>query len=76
MTDNVVIFDKPYSDEKIAEGRAIQWAVVSGACNWCKYLPQCEKDENFEFPPDAPCMLKKLEFLSGAKMDGERKNRG
>lgn len=65
MKSNVVIFDKPYSAEKIAEGRAVQWAVVNGACNMCKHLQQCESDNKFEFPQNAPCMIKKVDFLKG-----------
>lgn len=63
MKSNVVIFDKPYSKDKIAEGRAVQWAVVNGVCNRCKYLSQCESDNNFEFPQNAPCMIKKSDYL-------------
>jgi len=53
---NIVIFDKPYSDEKIKEGLRIQQAVITGKCNKCGYLPRCETDSNFVFPKDAPCM--------------------
>ncbi len=67
MKSNVVIFDKPYSKDKIAEGRAIQWVVVNGVCNECKHLQQCENDNNFEFPKNAPCMIKKLEFMKGGE---------
>lgn len=59
---NVVIFDKPYSEDKIAEGMAVQWAVLSGACNECKYLKQCSNDSGFVFPENAACMEKKAEF--------------
>lgn len=65
MKSNVVIFDKPYSEDKIAEGRAVQWAVVNGDCNWCKHLQQCERDNNFKFPQNAACMIKKAEFMKG-----------
>lgn len=65
MKVHVIVFDRPYSDEKIAEGRAVQWAVVNGVCNKCKYLSQCESDNNFEFPQNAPCMIKKADFLKG-----------
>ena len=65
MKSNVVIFDKPYSEDKIAEGRAVQWAAVSGACNRCNHLQKCENDNNFEFPQNAPCMIKKSELLKG-----------
>ena len=63
MESNAVIFDKPYSAEKIAEGKAVQWAVFSGSCNKCKHLKQCVSDNSFVFPQNAPCMVKKAEFL-------------
>lgn len=67
MKSNVVIFDKPYSENKIAEGRAIQWAVVNGICNECKHLRECENNSNFKFPHNAPCMIKKSELLKGGE---------
>ena len=67
MSDNVVVFDKPYSKDKIAEGRAVQWAVVNGACDKCKYLPQCESNNNFVFPQNAPCMIKKGKLMKGGE---------
>ena len=63
MTGYVTVFDKPYSDEKTAEGLAISWAVNTGACDRCRYLAQCEMDDSFVFPQDAPCMKKKAEIL-------------
>lgn len=63
MSNSVIVFDKPYSSDKIAEGRAIQWAVVSGACNKCDYLRRCENDVFFKFPQNAPCMIKKSKLL-------------
>lgn len=65
MPNSAVFFDKPYSADKIAEGRAIQWAIVSGACNKCDYYRKCEKDVFFKFPQNAPCMIKKTVFLRG-----------
>ncbi len=57
-----VLFDKPYSADKIAEALAVQWAVVNGACDNCMYLENCASNKNFKFPQDALCMLKKGEF--------------
>lgn len=65
MNNNVVIFDKPYPSEKIAEGRAVQWAFNSGACNNCNYVQQCETDNKFKFPKNSACMIKKAEILKG-----------
>lgn len=61
--NNVVILDKTYSADKIAEGRAIQWAIFSGTCDKCEHLGQCSNDKSFVFPQNAPCMKKKSEFL-------------
>lgn len=63
MQTNICIFDKPYSKDEIAEGRAIQWAVISGACNVCKYLTECTRNRDFVFPEKAACMKKKAEYL-------------
>jgi len=63
MPNEMIIFDKPYTPEKIAEGRAIQWAVVSGACNKCKHKKQCENDSDFAFPQNTPCMKKKNKLI-------------
>jgi hypothetical protein len=56
-------------NEKIAEAGAVSWAVWSSACNSCRYLPQCESDDSFRFPNDAPCMKIKAEMLKGADHD-------
>ena len=54
---NVIIFDQPYSQEKIKEAVGINLAaVLTGACDLCRYLPRCECDESFKFPKDAACM--------------------
>ena len=63
MNNNVVMFDKLYSADEIAEGRAVQWAVITGACTKCKYLKTCANEIDFEFPKNAPCMEKKEELL-------------
>ena len=60
---NVTIFDRPYPADKQAEGMAVQWAVVSGACDKCQYLKRCESDAAFVFPAMAACMVRKNEIL-------------
>lgn len=65
MDKDTVIFDKPYSKEKNAEGLGVNWALITGACNACKFLEQCSTDRDFEFPNYAPCMVKKTEILKG-----------
>ena len=62
---NVVIFDKPYSADKQAEGLAISEAVVNGWCNKCRLRYRCECDPDFVFQPDCPCMVRKKEILAG-----------
>lgn len=60
---NATIFDRPYPADKQAEGMAVQWAVVSGACDKCKYLKRCENDAAFVFPSAADCMVRKNKIL-------------
>lgn len=64
MKEIITIFDKQYPDEKNAEGLAISWAVNSGACDRCRWLVDCENDDSFRFPKEAPCMKKKAEWLN------------
>lgn len=64
---NVTIFDKPYSAEKMAEGRAVSLAVVSGACNRCKYRRECENNGKLIFPSEAWCMEEKAKILEGMR---------
>lgn len=63
MQTNICIFDKPYSSDLIAEGCAIQWAVINGSCNVCQYLKECKNNRDFVFPEKAACMKKKAEFI-------------
>ncbi len=63
MPENTVVFDRAYSADKIGEGRAIQWAVMSGECEKCKNLYECEHNRRFKFPKRAACMKKKAELL-------------
>ncbi|MBQ3006783.1 MAG: hypothetical protein IJD78_04390 [Clostridia bacterium] len=72
---NILIFDKPYPPDLIAEGQAIQWAVMSGACDRCSHRYECEHNRNFKFPKRADCMKKKAELLKKMKSpltDGNR----
>lgn len=63
MKTNIILFDRPYPPDLIAEGQAIQWAVTSGACNECKNEYECEHNRNFKFPKRAACMQKKAELI-------------
>lgn len=51
-----VIFDKPYSPEKIREGIGVNRAFAAGDCDRCQHLAQCENDRSFKFPQDAACV--------------------
>ena len=53
--------------EKILEGLAIGWAVVSGECSKCPYYKRCSADEAFCPPADSWCMKKKKELLETQK---------
>lgn len=59
----------------ITEARAVQWAVMSGACDRCNHRYECEHNRNFKFPKRADCMKKKAELLKKMKTpltDGNR----
>lgn len=66
----VTLFDCAYPADLQAEGQAVSWAVVSGACDKCQHLTVCiNSDGNTWRPPDtAACMVRKAEIL--AKMGG------
>ncbi len=61
---NAVILDKPYSSDKVAEAIALAGAVMDGECAACAYLHQCESDQNFKYPDNAPCMIRKYGILA------------
>lgn len=65
--DNIVIFDKPYSLEKQAEGMAVVEAVVKGWCENCCLRFRCECDPDFVFQPVCPCTIRKKELLEEMK---------
>lgn len=62
----IAVLDKNIPKGKMTEAMAIQRAVISGACNKCQHLKQCEKDETFKFPKDAECM-KIMRILNNSK---------
>ena len=53
--------------DQLSERRAIKealyWAVSQGVCNYCDHSPKCEKYQDDEFPINAPCMVKKRDYL-------------
>lgn len=73
--DNITIFDRLYPMDKQAEGMAVHWAVVSGACDSCSNRLPCENwtpDSPMVFPPPgAACATKKAEILRQLSGEGE-----
>jgi len=60
MNKHVVMFDKAYSPEETAEGLAVHWAAITGACSSCKHYGICTSDLGQlwkTMPHDAPCMV-------------------
>ncbi len=64
---NVLIFDRPYPPEKTAMMRAVNWAILTGACNKCRHRRKCSISDKLKFPKRAPCMKKKAEYLEAKK---------
>ena len=60
---HITLFDKQYPVDKQAEGIAIHEAVVSGECNRCGFLTQCENEDTFIPPVFAWCSRRKTEIL-------------
>lgn len=61
--NHITLFDGVYSAEKQAEGLSISEAIVSGKCNNCTFLKECESNENFKFPESAWCYKRKVKIL-------------
>jgi hypothetical protein len=63
--NHITMFNKPYSEDKIAEGLAISYAVQNGICHKCEYKFYCTSNHVFEFPENAPCMHIKRKIRRG-----------
>lgn len=59
----ITMFDQPYPADKQYEGRAVSWAIATGACFSCRHLLRCSNDRSFVFPSSAACMKKKAELM-------------
>lgn len=51
------------TEEKQAEGLAVAWAAISGACEECKDSFRCCTNVQFRPGEDAPCTKRKKEIL-------------
>ena len=59
------MFDKPYSEDKRAEGMAIAQSIITGECNKCSYMNECSSNPEFKFPENAACMKRKIRIERG-----------
>ena len=71
---HITLFDRPYPQDKQAEGIAIHLAVVEGHCDKCCFLTQCSTRDDFKMPPFSWCMVKKAEILKNLSrpLEGEK----
>ena len=69
---HVAMFDRPYPEDKQAEGLAIYQAVVEGHCDKCGFFSQCSTQDDFKFPEFAWCMRRKTEILANARKEDAR----
>ena len=60
---NVLLFTQQLTADRQAEGLAVHWAVMTGKCNQCDYLPRCCSDSSFKLPKDSFCIKKKEKIL-------------
>jgi hypothetical protein len=63
---NIVLFDKPYPRDKMVQGLGVSYAVATGKCGKCEYLPECETNSSFVLPDNAACMVCAALLLGGA----------
>lgn len=68
---HVTVFDKAYPPEVLAEGLAVNEAVVLGECDKCEFLKQCLLDNTFRPPVFAWCSRRKAELLAAQRCGGE-----
>lgn len=61
--NHITLFDGVYSTENQAEGISISEALANGECNDCKFLKECQSNENFKFHESAWCYQRKMEIL-------------
>ncbi len=54
----ITMFSPNMSKEDINFGLIIQEAILTGKCEKCKYLKECENNKDFKFPDDSWCMIK------------------
>lgn len=64
---HITMFDRPYPEDKLAEGLAISQAIGGGHCDKCGFISQCSTDRNDQFPVFAWCMKRKSEILAAWK---------
>ena len=68
---HITVFDKAYPPEVLAEGLAVNEAVVLGKCDKCGFLKQCSSDDSFKPPVFAWCFRRKTEILSSQRREGK-----
>lgn len=68
---HITVFDKAYPPEVLAEGLAVNEAVVLGKCDKCGFLKQCSSDNSFRPPVFAWCSRRKAELLKGQRCECE-----
>lgn len=47
---HITMFDRPYPEDKLAEGLAISQAIGGGHCDKCGFISQCSTDRNAQLP--------------------------
>jgi len=65
----ITVFDRAYPPEVLAEGLAVNEAVVLGECDRCVFLKQCSSDSSFKPPVFAWCFRRKSELLEQRRRD-------
>ena len=64
---HITVFDRAYPPETLAEGLAVNEAVVGGHCDKCAFLERCSSDSSYSPPVFAWCFRRKREILADHK---------
>ena len=70
---NVLFLPAGLTPEKEAEACAVNWAVLSGACDRCRYLRLCSSGLAANLPSDAACIREKGRILNEKVIQREEK---
>lgn len=56
----ITMVNPSISEKNIDLALLVQKAILTGKCNECKYLKECESNRDFKFPSDVRCIINEI----------------